>query len=417
MDLLLSGGRLPGLEGLWDIAVDEGRISQVAPKIAGEPAIIVEANGNLVVPTFINGHVHLDKCHLGSIMEPNQSGTFNESLEITWAQKRAYTVEDIVKRASRAVEDGVYNGTTVFRVFADVDSIGGLTPLQGLIALREKWAGIAHIEVVAFPQEAILRDPGSLDLMTEAMRLGADVVGGLPWHEWTDADARTHIDLCFEIAQTFDKDVHMLVDDTDNPNSRSLEYLAAKTLREGFEGRVSASHCGALAAYDEYHAQKVMDLVATAGVSISSNPHISLVAQGRHDRGRVRRGATRVKDLWQRGVNVFSSQDDVDDPYYPFGRNDQQEVAAYVCHASHMTAPDEIAATLSFVTRNAAKALRFEGYGLSVGDRADFNVLAASTWVEALRLQQPPLTVVGGGRVLATTESRRTSDVLSSLRQ
>ena len=412
MELLLRGCRRTGHDGLWDFAVEGGRIARIAPKIDGEAATVLEGQGHLVVPTFVNGHVHLDKCHLGQIMRPNQTGTFNESLEITWAQKRGYTVDDVVARASRAIEDGIYNGTTVFRVFADVDSVGGLTPVQGLIALREAWAGIARIEVVAFPQEGILRDPGAHDLMTEALRLGADVVGGLPWHEWTDADAQAHIDLCFALARTFGKDIHMLVDDTDNPNSRSLEYLAATTLREGFGGHVAASHCGALAAYDSHHAQKVIDLVATAGVSISSNPHISLVAQGRHDRGRVRRGVAPVKELWQRGVTVFSSQDDVDDPYYPFGRNDQQEVAAYVCHACHMTAPHEIAATLDFVTRNAARALRLEGYDLAVGGRADFNVLAASTWVEALRLQQPPIAVVGGGRVLARTERRRTSDVM-----
>jgi cytosine deaminase len=126
----------------------------------------------------------------------------------------------------------------------------------------------------------------------------------------------------------------MLVDDTDNPLSRSLEYLAVKTMREGYQGRVSASHCGALAAYDEVHAHKVMELVKQANISISSNPHISLVVQGRYDQEPIRRGITRVKQLWQIGVNVFSSQDDVADPFYPFGRNDQQEVAAYVCHAA-----------------------------------------------------------------------------------
>ena len=412
MDLIVRGGRLQGRDSLWDIGIADGRISTMDRAIAGPAAVTVAAEGRLIVPTFVNGHVHLDKCHLGSIMRPNRTGTFAESLEITWEQKRGYTIEDIVARASRAIEAGLYNGTTIFRVFADVDSIGGLTPLEGLLALREKWSVIARIEVVAFPQEGILRDPGTLDLMTEAMRLGADVVGGLPWHEWTDADARAHIDLCFTLAQNVDKDIHMLVDDTDNPNSRSLEYLAAKTLREGYGGRVAASHCGALAAYDDYHARKVIDLVATAGVAISSNPHISLVAQGRHDRGPVRRGVTRVKDLWRHGVNVFASQDDVDDPYYPFGRNDQQEVAAYVCHACHMTAPDEIAATLGFVTANAARALRLDDYGLEPGARADLNVLGAPTWVEALRLQQPPAVVIGGGRVLARNECRRTSDVL-----
>ncbi len=289
-----------------------------------------------------------------------------------------------------------------------MDSIGKLRGLEGLLALRERWWDVAHIEVVAFPQEGILRDPGTAELLEEAMCLGADVVGGLPWFELLDEDARAHIDVCFALAKRYDKDIHMLVDDTDNPLSRSLEYLAVKTMREGYQGRVSASHCGALAAYNEVHAHKVMDLLKQANVSISSNPHISLVVQGRYDQEPIRRGITRVKQLWQYGVNVFSSQDDVADPFYPFGRNDQQEVVAYLCHTAHLAAPSEIEAAFDFVTYNAARALRLPDYGLEPGCRADLNVLAAPTLREVLRLQQPPRWVVRGGKVLASNQVVRT---------
>ena len=401
MDLVVRNARLLDREGTWEIGVEDGRIAAIGRTVEGSADTEIDAGGNLAAPTYVNGHVHLDKCNLGDVMRPNLTNSFQECLEITWEHKRTYTVDDIVGRASRAIEEGILNGTTVFRVFADVDSIGGLRPLEGIIALREKYAGIVEIEAVDFPQEAIVRDPGTDELMEEGMRMGADVVGGLPWHEHLDEDARAHIDFCFELAKKYDKDIHMLVDDTDNSNSRSLEYLAARTIREGYQGRVSASHCGALAAYDEVHAHKVMNLVRDAGVSISSNPQISLVAQGRYDTANMRRGVTRTKDLWKIGANVFSSQDDVNDPYYPFGRNDQQEVAAHVCHACHMTYPDEIRAVFDFVTENAAKALRLEGYGLEVGTRADFNVLAAPTVQHVLRLQQPPPWVIKGGKVLA----------------
>ena len=401
MDLVVRNARLLDREGTWEIGVEDGRIAAIGRTVEGSADTEIDAGGNLAAPTYVNGHVHLDKCNLGDVMRPNLTNSFQECLEITWEHKRTYTVDDIVERASRAIEEGILNGTTVFRVFADVDSIGGLRPLEGIIALREKYAGIVEIEAVDFPQEAIVRDPGTDELMEEGMRMGADVVGGLPWHEHLDEDARAHIDFCFELAKKYDKDIHMLVDDTDNSNSRSLEYLAARTIREGYQGRVSASHCGALAAYDEVHAHKVMNLVRDAGVSISSNPQISLVAQGRYDTNNMRRGVTRTKDLWKIGANVFSSQDDVNDPYYPFGRNDQQEVAAHVCHACHMTYPDEIRAVFDFVTENAAKALRLEGYGLEVGTRADFNILAAPTVQHVLRLQQPPPWVIKGGKVLA----------------
>jgi cytosine/creatinine deaminase len=407
MDMIIRQARLRNRPGTWDIGITGDRIATVAEHIEETGTAEVDAAGNLVTPTYVNGHIHLDKCHLQERMLPNKDYTFAECLELTWEHKAHYTVEDILERAGRAIKEGIMNGTTVFRAFADVDNIGKLRPLEGLLALRERWRDVVHIEVVAFPQEGIIRNPGADLLMEEAMRLGADVVGGLPWFEMLDEDARAHIDWCFELAKKHDKDIHMLVDDTDNPKSRSLEYLAVKTMREGYQGRVSASHCGALAAYNEVHARKVMDLLKVANVSISSNPHISLVVQGRYDLEPIRRGITRAKQLWQLGVNVFSSQDDVADPFYPFGRNDQQEVVAYVCHTAHMTTRNEIDAAFDFVTYNAARALRLDGYGLDHGCKADLNVLAAQTIPQVLRLQQPPLWVVRDGRILARNQLQR----------
>jgi cytosine deaminase len=408
METIIRQARLRGREGMWDIGIAGGNITTVAEHLHDKVATEVDAAGNLVLPTYVNGHIHLDKCFLQETMRPNKDYTFGECLELTWEHKARYTTEDILQRAGRAIREGLLNGTTAFRAFADVDSIGKLRGLEGLLAVRERWRDMAHIEVVAFPQEGILRDPGTAELLEEAMRLGADVVGGLPWFELLDEDARAHIDFCFDLARRYDRDIHMLVDDTDNPLSRSLEYLAVKTLREGYQGRVSASHCGALAACNEVHAHKVMDLLKQAGVSISSNPHISLVVQGRYDQEPIRRGITRVKQLWQHGVNVFSSQDDVADPFYPFGRNDQQEVAAYLCHTAHMAAPSEIEAAFDFVTYNAAKALRLPDYGLEPGCKADLNVLAAPTLREVLRLQQPPRWVLRRGKVLASNQLTRT---------
>jgi cytosine deaminase len=412
MDMVVRNARLMSRDGNWDIGIDGGRIAAVERNLPAQSGAQIAADGNLVAPTYVNGHVHLDKCNLGDVMRPNKTNSFQECLEITWEHKRGYTVDNIVARASQAIEEGILNGTTIFRVFADVDSIGGIRPLEGILALRDKWKDIVRIEAVDFPQEGIVRDPGTFERMEEGMRLGADIVGGLPWHEWSDEDARRHIDRCFDLAKKYDKDIHMLVDDTDNPNSRSLEYLGIKTLQESFEGRVSASHCGALAAYDEAHAHKVMALVKEADISISTNPHISLVAQGRYDQEPIRRGVTRVKQLWRLGVNLFSSQDDVNDPYYPFGRNDQQEVASYVCHTCHMTYPDEIAAVFGFVTHNAARAMRLDDYGIEPGCKADLNILAAPTWQHVLRLQQPPRVVIRGGRVLARNAIERKRETI-----
>src|SRR5258708_4476765 len=404
MDLTIRHARLKGRAGSWDIGINGDRIAALAEEIRDAGNIEVDAVGNLVMPTYVNGHIHLDKCFLQEKMRPNKDYTFGECLELTWEHKARYTTEDILERASRAIQEGIMNGTTVFRTFADVDSVGRLRGVEGLLALREQWRDTVHIEVVAFPQEGIIGERGTSEWMEEGMGLGADVVGGLPWFEMLDEEARSHIDFCFELAKRYDKDIHMLVDDTDNPLSRSLEYLAVKTIREGYLGRVSASHCGALAAYNEVHAHKVMDLLKQANVSISSNPHVSLVVQGRYDQEPIRRGITRVKQLWQHGVNVFSSQDDVADPFYPFGRNDQQEVVAYLCHTAHLAAPSEIEAAFDFVTYNAARALRLSDYVLEPRSSAYLNLLTASTLREVLRLQQPPRWVFRVGMVLAPTQ-------------
>jgi len=404
MKQVIRNAVLRGREGTQDVALEDERIAAVEPRYDGPADREYEADGMLLIPGLVNAHQHLDKCMLGEIMRPNESQTLQEAIYITWDHKRDYTVEEIADRASPVVEAAIVNGTTAMRGFADVDTIGGLTPVRGLLELKRRFEGRITMEVVAFPQEGIIRDPGCDGLMEEAMGLGADVVGGLPWYERIDRDVHDHVDFCLELAKRLDKDVHMLVDDTDNPNSRSLEYLAVRTLEEGYGGRVTASHCGALAAYDDTHAEKVIGLVKEAGVSISSNTQVSLVMAGRNDRRRVRRGITRVKELLEAGVNVLSSQDDVKDPYYPFGKPDQIEVAQYTAHVAQLTYPAELETVFDMVTTNAARAMRLRDYGVEPGCRADLVLIDAPTVHEALRLVPPRRLVFYGGRLMA--ESR-----------
>lgn len=401
MTLVIRNARLRGREGVVDIGIEAGRIAEVAPHVEAAAADDYDAAGSLVLPGLVNAHQHLDKCMLAAVMRPNESQTLQEAIEITWDHKRSYTAEEIADRAGPVVEQAVVNGTTAIRAFADVDSVGGLTPVEGVLELRRRWGDTLHFEVVAFPQEGILRDAGCDRLMEEAMGRGCDVVGGLPWYEHTDRAAQDHIDFCFELAQRHDADIHMLADDTDDPTSRSLEYLALRTVQEGYEGRVTASHCGALAAYDHTHAQRVIALVAEAGMSIATNTQVSLVLDGRNDRGLIRRGTTRIKELLEAGVNLLSAQDDVHDPYYPFGRPDQLEVAQYTAHVGQLTYPAELETVMDMVTVNAARALRLDGYGLGVGDRADLVVVGATTVADALRFLPPRRAVFHDGRLMA----------------
>jgi cytosine deaminase len=332
-----------------------------------------------------------------------------EAIEITNDFKREYDPEEVAARAGRVIEDGVKNGTTFFRLFSDVGTIGGLRAARGLLRAREKYRELCRIQVVAFPQEGISRDPGAAELLDEAIKEGCEVVGGLPWYEYTDEEARQHIDICFGLATKHDRDIHTLVDDTDDANSRSLEYLALTTMRQRFHGRVTASHCGAMAGYNDVYAAKVIDMVATAGITISVNAHINLVCSARLDREPRRRGIARVKELLGRGVNVISSQDDVNDPYYPFGKPDQLEVATMIAHTAQLTLPHELEQVFDMVTVNAARAARLAAYGIAPGCRADLVVVDTPSVHEALRLQPPRLHVIEHGREVA--RSRLTQEL------
>jgi cytosine deaminase len=407
MHLLVRNARLRDRDQLVDILIEAGRIKAVGPDLGASVPETIDAAGDLVVPGFVNLHLHADKSLLGEVMRPNLSGTLPEAIEITNEFKRKYDPQEVAQRAGRVIEAGVKNGTTFFRLFADVGTIGGLRAAQGLLLAREKYKGYCDIQVVAFPQEGIARDPGAAELLDEAVNEGCDVIGGLPWYEYTDDEARQHIDICFDLAKRHDRDIHMLVDDTDDANSRSLEYLALKTMREGFHGRVAASHCGAMAGYNDVYAAKVIDMVATADVTISVNAHINLVCSARLDREPRRRGIARVKELLARGVNVVSSQDDVDDPYYPFGKPDQLEVALMMAHTAQLTLPHELAQVLDMVTVNAARAARLSDYGIATGKKADLVVLGAPSVREALRLQPPRRHVVKNGFEIARTTMKQ----------
>jgi cytosine/creatinine deaminase len=411
MRTLIRNARLRDQKRPLDIVIEGDRFTAVGPELATTADEVLDAQGSLVLPGFFNLHFHADKCWLGAIMRPNVSGMLPEAIEITNDFKRNYDPAEVAARAVRALEDGVKNGTTFFRLFADVGTIGGLRAARGLLLAREKMAKFCQVQVVAFPQEGILRDAGAAELMEEAIKEGCAIVGGLPWYEYTDEDARRHIDICFEIAKKYDLDVHMLVDDTDDPNSRSLEYLALKTMREDYQGRVTASHCGAMAGYNDVYASKIIDMVATAQITISVNAHINLVCSARIDREPKRRGIARVKELLSRGVNVITSQDDVNDPYYPFGKPDPLECASMIAHVAQLTLPHEIESVADMITVNCAKAARVASYGIAPGNRADLVVTGVPSVQEALRLQPPRRHVFMAGREVA--RSSLTQELLS----
>jgi cytosine deaminase len=407
MDLLIKNAMIVGQKDLKDIGIEDGKISKIG-KINARASKTIDAKGMLVSPAFIDPHIHLDKCMIGDDIRPNVSGTLQEAIEITWEKKRKYTVADILRRAGEVIKLAALNGTTRMRTHADVDTIGGLTPVKGLLAAKKKFKNIMDIQVVAFPQEGILRDPGTEELMRKAMELGADLVGGMPHHERPYSEARPHIDICFEIAKEFDADIDMHVDETDDPNSRSLEYLAEKTVKEGYQGRVTAGHTCALAAYPDGYAREVIRKVKLADINMITNPVTNLVIQGRGDKQPIRRGITRVKELLAAGVNVTFGQDCVNDAFYPFGRADMLEVANISAHAAQLTMPDEIETLFKMMTTNAARTLGvLDDYGITIGKRADLVVIDASSPKDAIRRQPDRRWVIKGGKIIAENISSR----------
>jgi cytosine deaminase len=285
----------------------------------------------------------------------------------------------------------------------DVDTIGKLRPLEGVAAARERYRDLVDVEIVAFPQEGIVRDPGTADLLARAVEAGADLVGGMPHNEASPADSRRHVEICFEVAMRHGRDIDMHVDETDDPASRTLEIVADLTLAHGYQGRVTAGHTCALAAYPDDYARLVIDKLARAGVHMITNPATNLMLQGRLDRQPVRRGVTRVKELLAAGVNVAMGQDCVKDTFYPFGRADMLEVALITAHAAHLSLPPEVETVFAMGTTHAARVLRIPDYAVAVGHRADFMLLDAPTPAEAIRLQAPRRLVVRQGRVVAET--------------
>jgi len=407
MDLIVRRARIRGREGLFDIGIEGKRIIRIEEKILERAEEEIDAAGNLVSPAFVDPHIHLDKVLTAEYIRPNLSGTLKEAIEILWEAKSSYTVEEIKKRASKVIKWELLNGVTRIRTHADVDTISGLTPVKALIELREEWKGVVDIQVVAFPQEGIITDPGADELLRKAMELGADVVGGMPHTELADDDSKRHIDILFEIAKEFNADIDAHVDETDDPNSRCIEYMAVKTIKEGYEGRVMADHVCALASYDDYHAAKVIGAIKRAGINVETNPETNLVLEGRLDTYPKRRGLTRVRELLQAGVNVTYGQDCVKDAFYPFGRCDPLEVGFVLALAEQMTRPEEIEKVFDMSTINAAKAIGIaEEYGIEVGKIADLVVIDAKDVHEAIRTQPPRLWVISRGRIVAKNELR-----------
>lgn len=404
MSLLIKNCSLRHREGLWDIYCDNKKINKIGQDLDQTAETTIDADGKLLVPAFIEPHIHLDKVNILDSVPKNVSGTLTEAIEIIWDRKKKYTNEDVIERAGAVLDRAIMNGTLAVRTHIDIDTIGGLKPLEGVLALRERYKDKITFQLIAFPQEGIIKNPGCDELLDKAMQMGCEIVGGMPANEYTPEDSLAHVKYCFDLAEKYDADVDMHVDETDDPFYRTLEMVADETIKRGWEGRVTCGHTCALAAYDDHYASYVIDKVVRAGLHMITNPVTNLMLQGRNDKQPIRRGITRVKELLEAGVNVSFGQDCVNDTFYPLGCADMLQVANVTVHAAQMSLPEELDKVFDMITTDANKILKLEGYGLEEGSMANLVVIDAKNIREAIALCPNRPYIIKEGKIIVRNE-------------
>jgi cytosine deaminase len=394
-DLIIRNARLRGAEETVDVAVGGGVIREIGSAVSGGAEREIDAGGGLATESFVNPHLHLDKVYtlerLGSAAleayHGESMGAAMSAIELAARVKDEYDESWILPNVRRALRLAARYGNTHIRAFADVDTKAELIGVKALIRAREEFRGSVDVQVVAFPQDGVVRDPGAADLVRQAMAAGADVVGGIPWIEYTEADEQSHVDQMFAIARDHDADVSMLVDDAGDPGLRSLEKLAIKAIQSGWTGRCLAHHARAMCMYPEPYFRKLVALLKRAGVGVVSDPQTGPLH-------------ARVKELLAAGALVALGQDDIADAYYPFGRNNMLEVGFLSAHMLWMTTRPEMAKIYDMITVDAARTMNVEGFGLAVGNPAHLVVLDVGSVYEALWRHEPPRWVISHGRLL-----------------
>jgi cytosine deaminase len=405
LDLLVRAGRLADGKTAVDIAVKDGRIVEIAPRIAAEAGRVIEAGGRLVAPPFADPHFHMDATLSLGLPRLNRSGTLLEGIALWGELKPLLTVEAVKERALRYCDLAVSQGLLSIRTHVDVCD-DRLTAVEALLEVKREVAGYIDLQLVAFPQDGLFRDPTAEANLIRALDMGVDVVGGIPHFERTmQAGAESVRRLC-EIAAERGLPVDLHCDESDDPMSRHIETLAAETVRLGLQGRVVGSHCTSMHSMDNYYASKLIPLIAEAGLHIVPNPLINITLQGRSDTYPRRRGMTRVPELRAAGVNVAFGQDCTMDPWYPLGSADMLEVAHMGVHAIPMTSREAMGWSFTSVTVNGHLAMGLPDPTLRVGGPATMVVLQARDPIEAVRMKATRIAVIRAGRVIAETAPR-----------
>jgi cytosine/creatinine deaminase len=400
-DLVIRRARLPDGRAGIDLLLQAGRIAAIGPALpVPEGCEEINAEGFLVSPPFVDAHFHMDATLSHGIPRVNESGTLLEGIRLWGELKPQLTEEAIAERALRYCDWAVARGLLAIRSHVDVCD-DRLLAVRALLAVKKQISPYIDLQLVAFPQDGLLRSPNAMANLKRSLDLGVDVVGGIPHHERTMAEGAESVRLLCELAAERSLPVDMHCDETDDPNSRHIETLAFHTQRLRMQGRVTGSHLTSMHSMDNNYASKLIALMAESGVHAIANPLINITLQGRYDTYPKRRGMTRVPELMAAGVTVAFGHDCVMDPWYPMGSGDMLEVAQMGLHVAQMTSQTAMRACFDAVTTNPARILGRPDLGLHVGARADLLLLQAHSPEEAIRLRANRLLVLRAGRVIA----------------
>ncbi|WP_010677347.1 cytosine deaminase [Bacillus timonensis] len=408
--MIIKNATLRGKEGLWHLSIKDGQFEKVTQELGEVVANeeVIDVGGALVLPPFIEPHIHLDTTLTAGEPEWNQSGTLFEGIQ-RWTQRKAFlTHEDVKNRSKTAIKWQIAQGIGHIRTHVDVTD-PTLTALKAMLEVKEEMKDYVDIQLVAFPQEGILSYPNGAELLEEALKMGADVVGGIPHFEFTREYGVESMKIAFDLAEKYDRLVDIHCDEIDDEQSRFVEVVAKEAYERGLGTRTTASHTTAMGSYNDAYTYKLFRLLKLSNINFVSNPLVNIHLQGRFDTYPKRRGLTRVKELLEAGLNVCFGHDDIFDPWYPLGTGNMLQVLHMGIHASQLMGYEQIINSIDLVTANSAKTLHIEDrYGIEVGKPANFVVMSAENEYETIRKQAKVRYSFRNGKIIAETKPSET---------
>ena len=396
MDLILRNACIAGEESKppVDIGIEGGRIAAIEGELTAEGEEI-DVGGRLVSPGFIETHIHLDKSCLLDRCQ-SEEGTLEEAIREVAQAKKTFQSEEVHDRAVKTLEKSILQGTTHMRTHLEVDPVVGLRSLEGILPLIEEYKWAIDLEICVFPQEGLLNNPGTDELMIESLKKGCKVVGGAPY---TDSDPPGQIDRLFEMAREFDVDIDMHLDFGNTPEGMTIEHVCARTEEYGYGGRVAVGHMTQLSTLEVPEFERITQRLADVGVAVTVLPSTDLYLMGRHQDHNVLRGVVPVHKMLRHGVNCNLSSNNVLNPFTPFGDCSLIRMANLYANICQVGQINDTIECFNMVTRRSADLLNLDDYGIEIGNSADLVVIDTKDRQSAVAELSQPLVGLKGGRL------------------